>query len=279
MAVRPTGYSLEEQIISQIARCFTPDDALAVNATTMCSLVGVALAQRLYAPGLVIQREAMGQMAHHSNFCLPYKPGNPSEDSLEIYLNMELAWEQVFGGKWNIVMQPVQIDQLGNANLSLVGDMTRPKVVFVGSRGLPDNTVNCERVYYVVTEHTKRVFVERVDFISGLGHGPKRKELGINSGAPRKVFSNLGVFDFDEDTGRMRIKSLHTGVPLEDVVGSTGFELIIPESVPETENPSEDEIRLIREEIDPLGMRGLDFAKGEALKELQERIRKGLKHE
>ena len=269
-----TKYSLEEQIISQIARCFKSDDAMAVNATTMCGLTGIALAQRLYAPGILIQREANGRTAHLSNFHLPYEPSNVPEDSLEVYTENERIWELVFGAKWNIIMQPVQIDQFGNANLSIVGDKRKPDKVFVGSRGFPDNTVYCERVYYFIPEHTKRVFVDQVDFISGVGHGPVRKEIRIEKGAPNLVLSNFGVFDFEESTGRMRIKSIHTGVELQDVMQNTDFELLISGTVQESDSPTEDELRLIRDDIDPFGMRRLDFLKGEAYSKLAEQIRR-----
>jgi acyl CoA:acetate/3-ketoacid CoA transferase beta subunit len=170
-------------------------------------------------------------------------------------------------------MQPVQIDQFGNANLSLVGDKIKPERVFVGSRGFPDNTVYCERVYYFVPEHTRRVFVNHVDFISGVGHGPEREKIRIPNGAPQLVFSNLGVFDFDMPTGRMRIKSIHTGIELKSVVENTEFDLLIPETVQESDPPNQEELRLIREEIDPFGMRRLDFAGGKDYKEIEEQIR------
>jgi glutaconate CoA-transferase subunit B len=190
-----------------------------------------------------------------------------------VYRENEQIWELVFGAKWNIIMQPVQIDQFGNANLSLVGDKTRPERVFTGSRGFPDNTVYCERVYYFVPEHTTRVFVDRVDFVSGVGCGPAREEIEIDTGTPALVFSDLGIFDFDKATGRMRVKSVHTGVELQEVIQNTGFELLLPDVVQVTESPTEDELRLIRDEIDPLGMRRLDFLKGEAYVRLAEEIR------
>jgi glutaconate CoA-transferase, subunit B len=273
MNVRQESYTLEEQIVCQIARCFKPTDVLGVNSPLMCGLTALALAQRLYAPEMLIQREVNGRTTHLANFRLPFDPGHPPEDSLEVYLSNERAWELVFGGKWNIVMQPVQIDRFGNTNLSLVGNRTKPTVVFVGSRGLPDNTVNCERVYYLIPEHTTKSFVERVDFLSGVGRGAERKSIHIDRGAPHLVFSNLGVFDFDESTGRMRIRSIHIGVTLDDIVRNTGFELLIPTTIPETPAPNSEELHLLREVIDPLGMRRLDFAKGDDYKAIQEQIK------
>jgi len=270
------AYSLEEQIVSQIARCFRPEEEVAASGALTSAFVGIALAQQLYTPGIVVYREALGRAAHMSNFSLAYDANTLITESLEALLNFERVWELVFGGRWVMFMQPVQIDQFGNANLSLVGDKFKPNISFVGARGLPDNTVNCERVYYIIPEHSKRVFVEHVDFISGLGYGTTRKALGIDIGGPHLIFTNLGVLDFDND-GHMRIKSVHSGVEVEDVTQNTNFELVIPTSVPETPSPTEEELRLIREVIDPLGMRRLDFAKGPAYQSILDEIKKGTK--
>jgi acyl CoA:acetate/3-ketoacid CoA transferase beta subunit len=172
-------------------------------------------------------------------------------------------------------MQPVQIDQYGYMNLSLVGDRDRPSAVFVGSRGVPDNTVNGSRTLYFVPNHLKRVFVEKVDFASGLGYGKERKEGRIEWGAPLKIITNLCVMDFEEESGRVRLKSLHTGVTLDQVKENTGFELILPDPVPETEPPTSEELHWIREIIDPSGISRLDFVKGEAFKRVLSEIMKG----
>jgi acyl CoA:acetate/3-ketoacid CoA transferase beta subunit len=133
----------------------------------------------------------------------------------------------------------VQIDRAGNMNLSSIGDHTKPKVQVIGARGAPGNTVNHATSYWV-PRHSERVFVEKVDFISGVG-----KPLGH----PRFVITNLCVFDLDDS--RMRLRSLHPGVSVDDVVANTGFELEIPDDVPPTRDPTDEELRLIRETLDP----------------------------
>ena len=94
-------------------------------------------------------------------------------------------------------------------------------------------------------------------------------------GPVERVISNLGVFDFDEKSQRMRLKSVHTGVTVQQVVENTSFELLLPEPVPETEPPSVEEILLMREVVDPAGIKRLDFVKGDDFKKVMGEIMKG----
>ena len=118
-------------------------------------------------------------------------------------------------------------------------------------RGAPGNTINHPTSYWV-PNHSPRVFVEKVDVVSGVGYdravGPFHEI--------RRVISNKGVFDFETPDHSMRLRSLHPGVPLDDVVKNTGFQLRIPETVPETRAPTPEELRLIRDDaLDPKGLR------------------------
>jgi acyl CoA:acetate/3-ketoacid CoA transferase beta subunit len=121
-------------------------------------------------------------------------------------------------------------------------------------RGAPGNTINHPTSYWV-PNHSTKVFVEKVDVVSGIGYdraaklGPVARFHEI-----RRVVSNLAVFDFGTPDHSMRLVSVHSGVSVDEVVEQTAFELAIPASVPETRPPSEDELRLLREVIDPNGM-------------------------
>ena len=271
-------YTREEQIVTQIARSFGPEDEIIVSATNNLGLVGSALAQKLYAPRLKLSVDAKGRSALLSSVRLPFLTGDPPEEFIETSFTMKEIFETILRGKWNMLMQPIQIDKFGNTNLLLVGDKRKPSRVFVGPRGIPENTANGAQVYYVIPDHNSRVFVERVDFICGLGYGTERKEGVVKWGAVHRVFSNLGVFDFEEETGRMRVKSVYTGVSIQQVIDNTGFELRIPKSVPEAEPPTKEELQLLREDIDPMGTARLDLVKGDARKELLKQIMQGAIH-
>ncbi|HJN52940.1 MAG TPA: CoA-transferase [Pseudomonadales bacterium] len=157
------------------------------------------------------------------------------------------------------IVAPAQIDKYGNMNNNVIGDHAKPTVRFPGSVGMPEIGVYHQKVLIYEPRHTARVFVEKVDFISGLGQGfggqKGRRQKGISGGGPIIVVSNLAVMDFDEDSGLMKIRSLHPGVELAEVQASTGFELLGGESIPITDAPTAEQVDLIRNVIDPEGRR------------------------
>lgn len=257
-------YGVEEQVATQIARCFKSEDDFVVVSVTNCGFVGLALAQRLYAPRLRFCMPAQGRSAILHTLTFPYELGNPPVEYIETLTTQSDLYDCVAKGKWCILMQPIQIDKFGNANVALVGDKTRPSRFFVGPRGMPDNTALGLRTYYIVTQHAPRVFVENVDYVCGVGYGVERKKGMLKWGAIDKVFSPLGVFDFEHETGRMRVNAIFKGVTLEEIRNNTGFELVVPKRDLAVDPPNNEELRLIRNEIDPLGVRRLDYVRGEA---------------
>ena len=100
--------------------------------------------------------------------------------------------------------------------------------------------------------------MERCDFVTAFGWGQggrdAREKMGIPGGGPRYVITPLCIMDFEEETKRMRLKSTHPGVSVNDVVENTGFELIVPENVPQTEAPTEAQIQILRNRIDVEGI-------------------------
>ncbi|WP_018657052.1 CoA-transferase subunit beta [Actinomadura flavalba] len=152
----------------------------------------------------------------------------------------------VLNGRRHVVMGPSQIDASGNTNISCVGPWERPARQLLGSRGGPGNT-RLSTTSYWVPRHSTRVFTEAVDFVSGVGHDRGAHEI-------RAVVTNLAVLDFGGD-GRMRLRSVHPGVGVDDVVAATGFALGVPDEVPETRAPTAEELRVIRDVLDPGGLR------------------------
>ncbi len=270
-----TPPTFQELNVCEIARSFGEEDNFVISAASNSGIVGAVLAQELYAPKVSFYMGAKGKGAILRNVRYPFIVGKPPEGFIETLVDMQDVFDAVGGGKWCMIMQPVQLDKHGYMNLSLVGDINKPHRVFVGSRGVPDNTVNAPRIIYLVPSHNSKVFVENVDFKSGVGHGKERKEGLVKYGAPVKVLTNLCVMDFEEETGRMRLKSVHTGVTVDDVKNNTGFDLVIPDNVPETPAPSDDEMRYIREIIDPTGISRLDYLRGEEHKKVLDDIMGG----
>jgi acyl CoA:acetate/3-ketoacid CoA transferase beta subunit len=154
------------------------------------------------------------------------------------------------------MMGPSQIDRYGNANISAIGPYERPVVALLGARGAPGNTVNHPTSYWV-PKHGTRAFVATVDMVSGIGYD-RAAAAGPAAGRfheLRVVVSNLGVFDFATPDHRMRLRSVHPGVTVDDVRTATGFELAVDGVVPTTRLPTGEELALIRTVIDPKGLR------------------------
>jgi acyl CoA:acetate/3-ketoacid CoA transferase beta subunit len=149
------------------------------------------------------------------------------------------------------MMGASQLDRHGNQNISCIGDWARPKSQLLGVRGAPGNTANHPTSYWV-PRHSARVFVERVDMVCGVGYD---RAAGLPHHALRRVVTNLAVLDFETAERTMRLRSVHPGVTVADVVAATGFALSVPDEVPETRQPSGEELTLIRERLDPGGAR------------------------
>lgn len=247
-------YTLEDLLISRIAKEMNGE--MVAGAATYCSMTAVKLAQALYNPDLIDFSSGL----HHFDSRTPAAMIS-AEFAGKGTGKARVSWEDLFAlifrQQFLIWVGPAQVDQKGNANISVVGTWENPKIAMVGARGLPDDSVHVKAMNYHVTDHSKRTFVSQVDFVCAVGYGKARNEAGLKDGKPGIVISNLGVFDFDPASETMRTQSLHPGVSPDQVVQNTGFELVIPPEIPQTEPPTEKEIALITT-LDPLGLRFLD---------------------
>lgn len=150
-----------------------------------------------------------------------------------------------------------QIDPYGNLNTVTIGDHDHPKARLPGSGGGNDVGSQCWKTVAIM-QHDKRRFVPEVDFLTTPGYldgASARENAGLPAGSrPINVVSTLALMDYDDGQGgsyRMRLAATHPGVTVQEVIDNTGFELIIPEQVPVNEPPTPEELRLLREEIDP----------------------------
>ena len=173
---------------------------------------------------------------------------------VEGWLPFRRVFDLLWSGRRHVVMIASQIDRYGNHNFACIGDFRKPKAQLLGMRGAPGNTINHPTSYWV-PNHSPKVFVESVDVVSGVGYD-RASALGDRSRRfheIRRVVSNLGVFDFATPDHSMRLVSVHPGVRVEDIVENTGFPLAIEGKIPETRAPSDTELNLLREKIDPGG--------------------------
>ena len=164
--------------------------------------------------------------------------------------------------------RPAQVDPYGNFNNIAIGkNFQKPRLRLPGTGGIPDLTPIFNDIYLYVPRHSRLTFVPRLDFISGLGYNLGHKqEAGL-----RLLVTDLGQFDFNGSnaTGAdlMRLLSIHPGVTISQIESRTGFEFAISSNVQETMPPTEREIQLLREEIDPLGIRKLEMMSGPSRKQ------------
>ncbi|MFG3185560.1 MULTISPECIES: CoA-transferase subunit beta [Streptomyces] len=179
-----------------------------------------------------------------------------SDGTVEGWLPYRQHLTLVTGGRRHVMMGASQLDRQGNQNISCVGPWERPTRQLLGVRGAPVNTLNNPTSYWV-PRHSRRVFVERVDMVCGVGND---RAAGARYHCLRRVVSDLGVFDFGTPDRTMRLVAVHPGVTVEQVREATSFELAVADEVAVTRAPTPAELRLIREVLDPGNARAREVA-------------------
>jgi acyl CoA:acetate/3-ketoacid CoA transferase beta subunit len=227
--------SLAEICVVACAQAWRGDGAILASTMALIPSLGARLARLTFSPDLLTtDGEAM--------LLGP-------DDAVEGWMPYRDVLRLVGTGRRHMMMGAAQIDRFGNQNISAIGDWARPKAQLLGVRGGPGNTIN-HPVSYWIPRHSPRVFVDRVDLVSGIGYDrtPPCHEI-------RLVVTDKAVLDFDTPDRSMRLQSVHPGVSVDQVLELTGFALTIPDNVTVTPEPTEAELSLIRERLDPAGLR------------------------
>ena len=176
------------------------------------------------------------------------------------FCNLYEAFDIAQQGKLGMIfLGAAQVDKFGNTNLSVIGDYNKPKVRLPGGAASSFLCAIANRTVLWLTNQSNRIFVDKVDFVTGQGYldgGDSREKLGLQGAGPAKIVTNLATYDFEPETKHMRLCTIHPGVTMEQVKENTGFELIIGDNVPVTEEPSEEILEFIKQ-IDPDEVRKL----------------------
>ena len=247
--------AIDEICAVAIAEAFRGDGEILCNPIGTTPIIGGRLARATFEPDMVMT-DTISVLAANT---LPV--GDPDAERLvEAWMPYRDIFDVVWSGRRHIVMGASQIDARGNQNLAAIGDWRKPKAQLLGLRGAPGNLVNHAPTYWV-PNHSTRTFVPEVDVVSGPGYD---RVAGLSAAVRdrheiRRVVSNLGVFDFANDEKRMQLVSVHPDVTVDHVVEATGFELVVGDEVGQTRLPTDEELRLIREVIDPHGLRKAEF--------------------
>lgn len=234
------------------------EDGKSVFVGTGLPIIATMLAQKTNAPNLLAVFEAGG-----IGPILPEIPISVGESrtyyqgiaasSMHDVMSLSQAGYVDYG-----FLGAAQMDAYGNINTTVIGDHDLPKVRLPGSGGANDVGSFSQRLIIIIANQSKRTFVSKVDFLTTPGYleGPgARERAGLPAGTgPHRVITQLGLYGFDDKTKRLKLLSLHPGVSLEDVKENSGFEIIIPDNVGTSAEPTEEHLRILRQEIDPAGI-------------------------
>ncbi|HEV8516532.1 MAG TPA: CoA-transferase [Candidatus Limnocylindrales bacterium] len=221
--------------------------------------IAVNLAKRTVAPDLELVYEAGVFGARPAR--LPLSIGDPTivTGATAVTSMFELFGYYLQGGLIDVgFLGAAQIDPFGNINTTVIGTYDRPRTRLPGSGGACEIAINAQAVF-VIMRQSPRSFVERIDFRTSPGNpagvdGERtRRQQGWLGRGPSLVVTDLGIWHFDE-RGEMRLDTIHPGASLDEVRANTGWEPRFGGSLVETPAPSLEELRLIREELDPAGV-------------------------
>jgi acyl CoA:acetate/3-ketoacid CoA transferase beta subunit len=232
-----------------LAEAFRGDGELFASGMGTVPMIGARLARASFEPDLLISD---GEAFFVANDLAV----GGTDKLVEGWIPFRSVFDTVWGGRRHVIMGASQIDAFGNENIANIGPWERPKAQLLGVRGGPGNTINHATTYWV-PRHTAKVFVPVVDMVSGIGYD-RAAQLGPWVQAHhdiRRVVSNIGVFDFATPDHRMRLVSVHPGSSVDEIVANTGFELVIPDDVPTSRPPTDAELALLHDVLDPAGLR------------------------
>ena len=261
-------WTVDELLAVCIARQIADGDVLAQGLATPLVAAGYLLAWHTHAPHSYFA-SAIGQ-----SVCREGAPLGLATAEV-LWLDRGLNAFGFVSGVLDLLpavkpiefFRPGQLDAEGNFNNIAIGrNLRRPRLRLPGVGGIPDVTTYLPASYLYVPRHSRVTFVRKLDRISGLGHSPRRTK----GGGPCYLVTDLGEFDFAG--GRMRLVSLHPGVSLDEVKRRTGFDLDLAPQVGETAPPTAEQIRLLRNVVDPFGVRRLEFLSGPERREAMRSI-------
>jgi acyl CoA:acetate/3-ketoacid CoA transferase beta subunit len=239
---------LSDVVVVACAEAWRGDGEIFGSGMGTIPMLGARLARATFEPDLLVSD---GEAFFIANDL----PIGSNDKLIEGWTPFRSVFDTLWGGRRHVMMGATQIDRWGNQNIANIGPWVRPKAQLLGMRGAPGNTVNHTTSYWV-PNHSPRVFVEQVDVVSGLGYR-RAAEAGpwiAGHHEIRRVVTNKAVLDFETSDHSMRLRSVHPGVTVDEVVEATGFELAVAEDVEESRPPSEEELALLGR-LDPQGLR------------------------
>jgi len=213
------------------------------------------LAKRTVSPDLELVYESGVFGARPER--LPLSIGDPTlvSGAKSVCSNAELFSHYLQAGRIEVAfLGAAQIDRFGNLNTTVIGEYNKPKVRLPGSGGACEIAIHAKKIF-MIARLSKRTFVEKLDFYTSPGHLSgrmgERAELGIPGSGPQLVVTDMAIFGFDSGTNEMVLNFLRPGVTVEEVQTQISWPVTVSENLKNADPPTAEELRLIREELDP----------------------------
>ena len=249
-------YTSSELMIAAAARALAGERVVFVGVGM--PNIACNLARRTIAPELELVYESGVFGAQPAR--LPLSIGDPTlvSGATSVTSMADLFMNYLQGGLIEAAfLGAAQIDRYGNLNSTVIGDYANPKIRLPGSGGACEIAIHAKK-FFLITPLSKRTFVEKLDFTTSPGHlnGKKneRNEMGMPGEGPKLVVTNKAIFIFDQESREMTLQSLHPGVTFDEVQAEISWPLKSVSDLEETLAPTDEELRIMREELDPDGI-------------------------
>ncbi len=229
--------------------------ARAVNNDDVC-FVGIGmpsaacnLARLTHAPDITLIYESGTIGTRPDKLPLSIGDGELCETALTTVSVPEMFRYWLQGGRISVgFLGAAQLDKYGNINTTVIGDYDNPTVRLPGGGGAPEIATSCQEIFLVMKQ-SKRGFVDKIDFITSLGHGPtgkEREELGVTTKGPSRLITDLCIMQTDPDTKEFVVTSIHPGVTREQIQDNTGWTVRFADQIEETPIPTQEELDALR---------------------------------
>ena len=250
-----TKIDTPEMMIYAMASEIEDFDTVLHGVSSPLPILAMSVARKTHAPDMAYISGAEG-VDPELNRIYPSSFDARLNRNAVAYFGLHEAFDLAQRGELNLMfLGAAQVDRYGNTNLSVIGDIERPKVQLPGGAASAFLMPITPKVVIWVTRHTSRVFVEEVDFVTGQGYNHREEEFKKNEIV---VISNLGIMNFKNPERVMQIQHFHPGHSVDEIKENTGFAISVAANVSETSAPGSEVIKLINE-MDPDGVRGSEF--------------------
>jgi glutaconate CoA-transferase subunit B len=247
-------YTLAELCIVAAAQAFRNDGEVLATGIGVIPRLAASLAMKTFNRDLMMTDSEAWLLSEPNPLGVR---GADFQQANETWMGFSRIFDNVWSGKRHAMLGPTQIDKYGQSNTSaLGGTYQQPKVMMLGARGFPGNSISHPNSFFVPS-HNSRVFMAgECDFVSSIGYNPARLPRGrsLDEVDIRLVVTDLCVMDFGGPDHQIRLVSLHPGITVEQVQENTGYDIHIPDEVPTTAAPSAEQLLIIAE-MDPHNQR------------------------